>query len=668
MPGTVAPYGTWSSPISSDLLTEAAVGLSGVTVIDGRVWWSERRPSDAGRQVLVAADPGDPTSAEDQLDSPHSARTQVHEYGGRCWTGRDGLLVWSEWADQRLWMARHRDEPWPLTPEPDRPRALRYADPVLTGDARTLICIREHHRGEGDVVNDLVALALDVECPEPVVLARGHDFFSAPRLSPAGDRLAWLTWDHPDMPWDRTALWEAPYHVERALGPARLVAGGTGRAVSISQPRYGPDATLHYISDRTGWWNLYADDGEAGRPLAPLEAEFAGPDWVFGQATYAFAPDGRLVATWTDAAGGHLGVVGKEGVQPLRLPFSQYSSLAALPGSVVAVVASPTTAPAVVRIDLDEPAATVLRASRPDRLDPALVSLPEPVTFASGDESAHAWYYPPTNPDFAGPDNESPPLLVMSHGGPTGAASPVLDLGLQYWTSRGFAVADVDYRGSSGYGRRYRDLLRGQWGRLDVEDCTAVVAWLASRGCADDTRAVIRGASAGGFTTLAALAFTDAFAAGSSRYGVADLELLARETHKFESRYLDGLVGPWPADAERYRQRSPIHHLERLTCPVILFQGSDDAVVPPAQAEAIFAALCERGVPVAYLRFEGEGHGFRSSETIRAVAEAELAFFGRVLGFVPADAPALPPIEHGDRLPLPSESSPTGPAPVNPRL
>ncbi len=643
----IRAYGTWPSPITRSMLTEAAVGLSQVQVHDEEVWWNESRPSEAGRQALVSS-PLAGGEVIERLSVPWSARTAVHEYGGRCWTVHGDTLVFSNWADQRLWAMRNGGEPQALTPAPPEPRAWRYADPVVTPDGRWVICVRERHEG-AEVTNDLVAVTLDGG-DEPVPLAAGRDFYAAPRISPDGTRLAWLCWDHPDMPWDHTELREAPFDAAPAgpggrgqrprLGDDRLVAGQPGE--SITQPRWSASGVLHYVSDRTGWYNLYADGGE---PLAPASAEFAGPDWVFGESTYTFLPDGRIVATWRGADGSaQLGLVGASGPQPLDLPFSQYAYLDGSGGEVVGVAGSPTSPPAVVRIGADDASVAVLRASQQVPVDAAMLSRPRLVSYKSGGETARAWFYPPTNPAYEAPAEERPPLVVMSHGGPTSSASTVLSLGVQYWTSRGFAVANVDYRGSSGYGRAYRDRLRGEWGVLDVEDCSAVVEFLAGEDLADGTRAVIRGGSAGGYTTLAALCFTDVFAAGASLYGVADLELLARDTHKFEARYLDRLVGPWPEAADRYRERSPLYHLEGLRCPVILFQGEEDAVVPRAQADTIYAALTKRGVPVAYVLFPGEQHGFRQAATIEAVAEAELAFYGRVLGFTPAGDPVVPPI------------------------
>lgn len=646
---TVAPYGTWSSPVTPALLVEQAVGLSMVCVEGGEVFWVESRPTEGGRQVLMAAPLEQPERARELTGPDFSVRTQVHEYGGRCYAVSGERVVFSNWSDQRLWVTdRSGATPAAVTPVPAEPRGERYADPVIDPSGTWAICVRERHLAAGEVVNDLVAVPLDGHC-DPVQLVAGHDFYSFPRLSPAGDRLAWISWDHPAMPWDATTLSVAPVeHTLQgpALGPVANVAGGPGE--SVTQPRWSPQGVLHFVSDRWGWWNLF---DETGRSLYSLAAEFASPDWVFGNASYGFDPAGEVIATWSAPDGARIGWMPRSGeapgggLQQMAFPFSSYSSVCPVEGGAVLIAASPTAAPALVRLDWQGASSTVLRRSRPDRLDAGYISVPEAVEYPTGgDDSAHALFYAPANRDFTGPDGERPPIVVIIHGGPTSSTSPVLNLAVQFWTSRGFAVADVDYRGSAGYGRAYRKKLEGAWGVADVEDCAAVVAELDRRGLVDGRRALIRGGSAGGFTTLAALAFTDAFAAGASHYGVADLELLARDTHKFEARYLDSLIGPWPEAADVYRGRSPIHHIEAITSPLILFQGLEDAVVPPAQSQLMYDALSARGIPVAYLAFEKEQHGFRRAETVTAVMVAELEFYGRVLGFSP-DLTAEPPIE-----------------------
>jgi dipeptidyl aminopeptidase/acylaminoacyl peptidase len=662
------PYGSWSSPVTSELLVQEVVRLSDVTVAGDEVWWNEGRPAEAGRQVLVVGGAGRPPA--DRVPPDFSARTAVHEYGGGSYAvlpgpaGAASSVIFANWADQRLWLAPPDGTPRAVTPSPDVARGDRFADLALAGPAgaapRWLLAVRERHgadsAGGKGVDNDLIALDLapalagsDPREPGPAisVLASGRDFYSSPRPSPDGTRVAWITWDHPSMPWDSTELWVAALDDGGASSHPRLVAGGPGE--SVGQPRWSPDGRLHYLSDRSGWWNLY---DEAGRPLAPLDAEFADPDWQLGQSSYAFLADGRLVATWSTPGGARLGVVDDGAVLPLDLPFSVFSSVRAQGGAVVAVAGSPTSEPAVVRIGIDDGRVEVVRPSRAGALDAAWISVPQPVEFPTeSGRTAHALWYPPTNPETVGPAAELPPLIVVSHGGPTSSASPVLNYGIQYWTSRGLGVVDVDYGGSSGYGRAYRQRLQGLWGIVDVDDCVAAARWLAGQGLVDPARLVIRGGSAGGYTTLAALAFRDVFAAGASHYGVADPALLARDTHKFESRYLDGLIGPYPAAAAVYEARSPLHHVDQLDRPLILFQGLEDAIVPPAQAELIASALAARGVPVAHLTFAGEQHGFRQATTIRRVIDTELDFFGRVLGFTPHDRAEAFVIVNEDGLP-----------------
>jgi dipeptidyl aminopeptidase/acylaminoacyl peptidase len=551
--------------------------------------------------VVVRWTPGsDPV---DVLPPPSSARTTVHEYGGGAFAVHGDVVFFSNFADQRLYRDSH-----PITPDD----GARYADADVGPDGRRLACVRERHL-DGGVVNDLVLVPTDGSS-EPTVVAGGHDFYAAPRWSPDGARLAWLAWDHPRMPWDGTVL-----EVD-----GRGIAGGPDE--SITQPRWSPDGALHWISDRTGWWNLYRE----GEPLAPLEAEFAGPDWVFGQSTYAFLPDGRVVATWSAGGATSLAVLGDD---PLDLPYTSFSSIRILGNRIAAIAASPTTAPQVVLLD----PLTVVRSSRPVPVDRGYLSTPRPIEFpTTGGATAHALFYPPANQDCDGPPGERPPLVVTSHGGPTAAASTALELRTQFWTSRGFAVVDVDYRGSTGYGRAYRKQLNGQWGVVDVDDCLAAARHLAAAGEVDVARMAIRGSSASGLTALLALTH-DVFAAGASLYGVVDLAALATDTHKFEARYLDGLVGPWPEAEAIYRDRSPLTVADRLSAPLVIFQGLEDKVVPPAQAEVLVAALRRAGLPFAYLTFAGEAHGFRRAETIQRVVEAELSFYGQVLGFTPAD-------------------------------
>jgi dipeptidyl aminopeptidase/acylaminoacyl peptidase len=646
---TVAPYGAWASPIRAELVARAGVGLDEVRTDGDAVYWIEGRPAEGGRQVVCRALPG-PAGwvPEDVTPAGFNVRTRVHEYGGGAYAVREGTVFFSNFTDQRLYRQDPGEAPRAVTPEPPAPAAHRYADAALTPDGALLVCVRERHDA-GEVVNELVALPADGAEP-PAVLAAGRDFYASPRLAPDGRRLAWLEWDHPRMPWDGTELRVAGLAGAALLGEPETVAGGPRE--SIFQPAWSPGGTLHFVSDRSGWWNLYRVEAGGGRlALAPAEEEFGAPQWVFGMATYAFLPGGRLACVHGVGPLQRLGVLGPDGerLADLDLPFTSWypPQLRALDGRLAGIAGAPARSPAVVVVDPGSGGVEVLRRGHQHQPDPGYLSQPRPIRFPTeGGRSAHALYYPPANREFQAPAGELPPLLVTSHGGPTAGVGSELHLSTQFFTSRGFAVVEVDYGGSTGYGRAYREQLRGRWGIVDVADCIAAARHLAERGEADGGRLAIRGGSAGGYTTLCALTFHDDFAAGASYFGVADAEALARDTHKFESRYLDGLIGPWPEAAETYRQRSPIHFTERLSCPVILLQGLEDAVVPPAQAEAMAAALDAKGIPHAYLPFPGEQHGFRRAENIQRALEAELYFYGRVLGFDPADAIQPVPIAH----------------------
>ncbi len=635
-----APYGSWSSPITSELLVTDAVRLEYPTTDHDDVYWIESRPSEAGRNVIVKRN-ADGT-IEDVLGAGFAARTLAHEYGGRCHVVHDGVVYFSNFADQRLYRIDPGTSPRAITNEPKHPRARRYADPVVSPDGNHLICVRERHEADA-VINDLVVLATDGSSPARV-LAEGHDFYAAPALSPDARQLSWITWDHPRMPWDGTELSEATLDDEFNVVDERIVCGGLEE--SVVQPRYGADGSLYYISDRTGWWNLYRDAPEGAKALAARDAEFAEPAWVFGLSSYTPLDDGSIALTWAEGGTGRLGVIAPDDGPLREVPtsFGSIGQLTALGDSIVALADSPTEPVAVVVIDLTSGEATVIKASRVNSVDPGYLSIPQAIEFPTENGlSAHALYYPPTNRDFVAPEGSLPPLIVASHGGPTSQCASGLNYSIQFWTSRGFAVTDVDYGGSTGYGRAYRERLKGAWGIVDLDDCVNAARYLASTGRADPNGLLIHGGSAGGYTTLSALTFRDVFAAGASYFGVGDLGALARDTHKFESRYLDGLIGPWPEAEAIYEERSPIFHTDLLRTPVILFQGLEDEVVPPAQAEAMAEALSEKGVPFAYLAYEGEQHGFRIAANIIRTAEAELYFYGKILGFEPAGS--IEPVE-----------------------
>lgn len=628
----VAPYGSWKSPISSDLIVEGAVGLKGAALDGGDAYWLESRPEEGGRGVIVRRAPDG--GVQDVNPPPFNARTRVHEYGGGDFVVHEGTVFFSNFEDQRLYSASPGREPEPITADV----AHRYADMTVDALRGRLIAVREDHTAGGEPVNEIVGIGLSDGAE--TVLVTGNDFYSSPRLSPDGGRLAWLTWNHPNMPWDGTELWTARLDGDGAPVGAERLEGGPDE--SVFQPEWSPDGTLHFVSDRTGWWNLYRAAGGAVEPLCPMEAEFGLPQWAFGMSTYAFLSATRIACALIERGVFRLGMLDTETgeLAEIETPYSVFGSLRTDAGSgeIVFIAGSATDSTCVVRLDTRTGGREVLRRAGDLEIDAGYLSVPEAVEFPTeGGMTAHGYYYPPTNKDFAAPEGERPPLLVLSHGGPTGMTLPNLDLEIQHRTSRGFAVLDVNYGGSTGYGREYRQRLDGMWGVVDVDDCENGARYLAERGLADGGRLLIAGGSAGGYTTLCALTFRDAFAAGASYYGVSDAAALAEETHKFESRYLERLIGPYPERSDLYRERSPIRHVEGLSCPVIFFQGLEDEVVPPNQAETMFEALKDKGLPVAYVAFEGEQHGFRRAENIKRALEGELFFYSRVFGFDLAD-------------------------------
>ncbi len=630
----IAPYGTWHSPITPEMVTEAGIRLGEIKTDGADVYWLEGRPAEGGRNLLVRL--GDDNEPVDVTPKGYNVRNRVHEYGGAAYEVCDGVVYFANFADQRIYRHRPGEQPEPVTPEPAIPAGDRFADGRLTSDGKYLVCVRERHIEGREAVNEIVAV--EVDSGEQTVLASGHDFYSFPRLSPDGTKLAYTAWDHPNMPWDEAELWVASFDdADGSSNGAVRVAGGNGE--SIFQPEWSPNGTLHFVSDSTGWWNLYALADGVPEPIHPGDAESGEPQWVFGQSTYAFLPDGSIALIVGGDAGRCLVVIDTaRQTREIELPYTSIGGLVTAGDSLLMMAASPAEPAAVARVDMETGTVEVIKKSSGVEIGTGLVSRPESVTFPAGNgEEAHAYYYPPTNPGFAAPPHESPPLIVLSHGGPTSSASASFSLDVQFWTSRGFAVTDVNYRGSTGYGRAYRDALKGQWGVVDTEDCINAARYLVGKGLADGNRAIIKGGSAGGYTTLCALVFHDYFAAGASYYGVADAETLATDTHKFESRYLDGLIGPHPEARDLYRQRSPIDYVDQLSCPVIIFQGLEDEIVPPSQAEAMVEALKAKGVPYAYLPFEGEQHGFRIAANIRRTLEAELYFYGKIFGFRPAD-------------------------------
>ena len=628
-----APFGSWASPFKIERLTDRVVFLSEPHGIDGIRWWIEGRPEESGRQVLVRRET-DGTLTR-MTPEEFNARSRVHEYGGAAYLVSGDLVVVSDFTTGRLHRIVRPGELVPLTPE----RQWRYADAIHDAARNRLIAVREDHEPDtvashGEWNNELVAI--DLDSGDVAVLATGSDFYAAPRLSPDDSTLAWLEWHHPNMPWDGTELRLATIGADGSLGEPRTIAGS--RTDWISQPRWSPEGVLHFAAEPTDWMNLYRYvDGKAV-PISNVEAELVAPDWQFGYRTYTFLDGGDILAIARSSGRDNLIRIAPDGSSiTIDLPYTEMNGLSVDGDRLVLRAAAPDKPAAVIEIDL-QGNVTVLRTANPTIPEREDVSIPEHIEFpTTGDLTAFGNFYPPTNRSFVGPAGELPPLIVTSHGGPTAEAFSGFATGIQLFTSRGYAVLDVDYGGSTGYGKAYRKRLEGQWGVVDVDDCVAGAVHLAEQGLVDGERTAIRGGSASGYTTLAALAFTDEFDAGCTYFGIGDLRAFVKDTHKFESRYLESLLGPWPAAKQVYLDRSPSLHAEQITAPVLVQQGADDRIVPPSEAERIVDALFERRIPHAYLLYPGEDHGFRGHDAIIRSFGAELSFYAQVFGFEPAD-------------------------------
>jgi dipeptidyl aminopeptidase/acylaminoacyl peptidase len=629
----VAPFGSWKSPITTDLILSDLIGLGQVMLEGDTIYWNELRPKEGGRQVLVrrAAD----EQVSDVTPAPFNVRTRVHEYGGRCYALAGDRLYFSNFADQRLYLQEAGGQPRPFTPQAE----LRYADPVIDLGRGRLVCVCEDHTAPGkEAVNSLISISLE-NGADVRPLASGNDFYSSPCLSPDGSRLAWLTWNHPNLPWDGTELWVGRLRPDGSLESAECVAGGD--EISIFQPLWSPDGKLYYVSDQTGWWNLYRLEDRRTVAVYPMQAEFGVAQWVFGLSLYGFASPDQIICIYIKQATSYLASLDlrTNQLETIQTPYTVMGNLQVANGRAVFTAGSPVERMSIVQLDLDTRQLEVLRRSTNLQIDPGYLSLAEEIEFPTEQGlTAYGFFYTPKNQETIAPSGELPPLLVMSHGGPTSSTINALDVEIQYWTSRGVAVLDVNYGGSTGYGRPYRQRLNGQWGVVDMNDCVNGARYLVQRGAVDGQRLAITGGSAGGYTTLCALTFRDTFKAGASYFGIGDLETFVHDTHKFESRYLDRLVGPYPEKKDVYYARSPINFVDQLSTPMILLQGLEDKIVPPNQAETMFAAVRARGLPVAYLPFEGEQHGFRRAENIKRALEAEFYFYSQVFGFSPADA------------------------------
>ncbi|MEG3859373.1 S9 family peptidase [Microcoleus sp. herbarium12] len=650
------PYGSWKSPITSDLIVSGTVGLGQIAIDGDDIYWVEGRPSEAGRSVIVRRTPDGKIT--DVTPAPFNVRTRVHEYGGNAFAVASGVIYFSNFGDKQIYCQAVDSQPEHLTPAAN----CCYADMIVDQQRNRLICVREDYAGEGECVNTIVSIDLN-NGTDIQILTQGNDFYASPRLSPDGSQLSWICWNHPNMPWDGTELWVAEINAEGSLGEKNLVAGGVDE--SIFQPEWSPNKVLYFVSDKSNWWNFYRTPlnpsglrGEAKietssreqpeiEPVCEMAAEFGLPQWVFGMSTYAIISETQIICTYTQQGKWHLASMDLATKQLTNIdtPYTDISSVKARGETVVFLAGSPIAPTAIVQLNLATNQREILRKSSDLSIDAGYFSVPQPLEFPTENGlTAFGFFYPPKNQDFAAPAGEKPPLVVKSHGGPTAATSSSMNLKIQYWTSRGFAVLDVNYGGSTGYGREYRKRLQDSWGIVDVDDCANGAKYLAQEGLVDGARMAIAGGSAGGYTTLCALTFRDVFKAGASYYGVSDLEALTNDTHKFESRYLDGLIGPYPDRKDLYVARSPIHSAERLSCPVIFFQGLEDKVVPPNQAEMMVEILKAKGLPVAYIAYEGEQHGFRRAENIKRTLDGEFYFYSRVFGFELAEAVEAVPI------------------------
>jgi dipeptidyl aminopeptidase/acylaminoacyl peptidase len=627
-----AACGIWPSPISADVVAAGASPLSQPQLDGADTYWLAGRASEGGRTTLMRQRGQD---VMEMTPAPFNVRTRVHEYGGGACLVAGGDIYFSNFADNRLYAMRDGAAAVPLT----QPGPQRFADFVFDARRHRLICVREDHEASSaQPHNTLCAVAADGSQTE---LMQGNDFYAAPRLSPDGQLLAWLSWDHPRMPWQGTELWVADVLADGCLGQPQLIAGGPHEA--ICQPEWSPSGVLHFVSDRSGWWNLYRLVDNAVQPLCERAAEFATPHWSFGGSMYGFRSNEEIVCTYIENGVSRLAQLSTDNgkLHLIPNPFEEIRDLRVTGSVVVLLGGAPTIALELARIDLYTELHEILARSIAELPPAGYLSVPESITFpTSGNRIAHAFYYRPTNADVEPQVGSKPPLMVISHGGPTGMASNTLKLATQFWTSRGFALLDVNYGGSSGFGRDYRDAIKGQWGVIDVDDCVAGARYLATRGMVDPERLVIRGGSAGGLTTLCALTFHDVFKAGASYYGVSDLAGLDADSHKFESHYNEYLIAPAPASERLYLERSPINHTAKLKRPMIFFQGLDDKVVPPQQSEVMVKALLDAGVPVAYMTLEGEGHGFRKADSIVRTLDAELYFYLRIFGMTAPDAVA----------------------------
>lgn len=630
-----AAFGSWESSITTDLMLEGSVGLGEISLYSNEIYWIEMRPQEKGRYVIVKQ-----TTDGQQMDvipDEFNARTRVHEYGGGSYLVTEKGVVFTNFNDQTLYLIAINNECIKLTDN----ESCRYADMIYDKFNQRLICVREDHTDKtAEPKNTIVSIALNDSDTQESILVEGADFYSNPRVSHDGKYLCWISWKHPNMPWDNTSLSVAEINSTGGLEKPINIAGGNDANQAVCQPMWSPDNILYFISDSNNWWNLYRvnirNNKKDIEQVVEMEAEFAVPQWSFRECNYDFIDAENVLAVYRHNGIAYLAKINinVKTLETISLAYTDLESIVCNEDKACFLAASPTQFPAIIELDLSNYENKVLRRSNNLKIEPENISVGKSVTFPVDEENdAYAFFYKPQNKKFIGLDEEQPPLIVMSHGGPTGESHNGIKMVVQFFTSRGFAVLDVNYGGSSGYGRAYRQRLNKAWGIVDVNDCSKAALYVAEQGWVDKERLAIRGGSAGGFTTLASLAFTDVFKAGASHYGVSDLEALAKDTHKFESRYLDSLIGAYPEEQVLYKERSPIYSVDNLSCPVIFFQGLEDKIVLPNQAEMMVDALKEKGIRVAYIAYEGEQHGFRQAENIKRTLEAELYFYSTIFNF-----------------------------------
>lgn len=614
------PFGTWPSSISSKIVASAAPKISCIKSYNEQLFWVESRPQESGRNVIVCQDKEGKT--KDLLPEPYSHSSRVHEYGGMAYTLLDNTIYFVNASDQRIYQIDIASGYAKAITE----QGPRFADLAIDSTNNRLIAVCEQHNDNGEPENFLAGISLDKANQKLQRLASGADFYAYPRISPNGQKLCWIEWNHPNMPWDCTQLYCADNQI--ILSNQNMVAGADNNE-AIFQPQWSPDNQLYYVSDRNNWWNIYS--AENGIVL-DMPAEFATPLWQFGMSTYDFIDSNTIACLWTQQGTWHCGFlnIASGTLSTIDCPYKSMQAACCLNGKLYMIAGAPNIADEVVAVSKRDFIESVYSPACLN-VESDNLAMPESISFPTANkERVQAFFYAPNHSQYAGMENELPPVITICHGGPTGATDCGLNLKIQYWTNRGFAVVDINYRGSTGFGRDYRNALNDAWGVADVEDTQHAVNYLIAQNKVDADRCIVRGSSAGGYTVLAALTFTDTFKAGASLYGIGNLETLASDTHKFESRYLDKLVGPYPEQQEIYQHRSPINHIDQLNCPVIFLQGLEDKVVPPNQAEMMVSSLEKKGIPVVYVKFPDEGHGFRKSENIVRAMEAELTFYSDV--------------------------------------